>query len=62
MTMAERIKIHKEIERQNELRRIDFLHGSVVDFRVTELADIWVHADGYTLITSAASVVSIVPS
>ena len=47
MTMAERIKIHKEIERQNELRRIDFLHGSVVDFRVTELADIWVHADGY---------------
>lgn len=47
MTMQERIRIHQEIERQNELRRIDFLHGPVVDFRVTETADIWTHADGF---------------
>ena len=47
MTMAEKIRMHQEIERQNELRRIDFLHGPVVDFRVTEAADIWTHADGY---------------
>ena len=47
MTMAEKIRIHKDIERQNEIRRIDFLHGPVVDFRSTEAADIWTHADGY---------------
>ena len=47
MTMAEKLAIHKDIERQNEIRRIDFLHGPVVDFRVTAVADIWTHADGY---------------
>lgn len=36
MTMTSKLNIHKEIERQNELNMIDFLHGPVVDFRVTE--------------------------
>lgn len=47
MTMMSKLDIHKEIERQNELHKIDFLHGPVIDFRVTECADIWTHADGY---------------
>ena len=51
MTMAERLAVHKEIERQNKLHLIDFLHGPVVDFRSTEIADIWTHEDGYKEIT-----------
>lgn len=47
MTMTERLAIHKEIEQQNRIHLIDFLHGPVVDFRSTATADIWMHADGY---------------
>lgn len=47
MDMAKMLVNHREIERENEMHMIDFVHGPVVDFKVTECADIWTHADGY---------------